>query len=588
MKVRSFRCAVYLGALLSLSLSACFSDVSEPQVLPDTSNQGLSPTNETKTPQPKLIVQITVDQLRGDLPLRYQQSFSENGFNLFLEQGVSYLNAHHPHAVTETVVGHATLATGAWPSHHGMIANNWFDRTTGQLVYNVEDADYHLVPKVSGIDQDTEIDPTQKIANADGRSPRNLAVTTFADELSLATNGAAKIFAVSVKDRGAITMAGHAGKAFWFSKSAAQFVSSSYYYNQLPNWAAELNAQELPSRYENTSWTLSGPVDSYLFGANDDQAWEADLAGFSRTFPHGYGSSDSPYFTTLLTVSPAGDELTVDFAKEIISAENLGSDAVTDYLSLSLSSTDYIGHVFGHGSLEQEDNLRRLDALLADFFAYIEAEVGLSNTLIVLSADHGSPRAAGRLTEYGFNDVSTDVDRLFNAENSRLWLTEIGLPINTISAFSFPFVYLNHEAIAQAGISKPEGVTRLQDFLSGHDAVYQAIDVDALLAGDRAVNSELERRVLNNLHPARSGELFLVLNPQRFINDFDGLIVPVTHGSPWRYDTHVPIYFAGFGLTRERVVREVSTTAIASTLALSGNTALPSAAFSEPLEEVSQ
>lgn len=189
-----------------------------------------SPTFE----KPRLILQITVDQFRGDLPTRYVDRLGEGGLRYLLEEGIHYNNAHHAHANTETIVGHVTLATGAHPAVHGMIGNIWFDRTTGLTTYNIEDPDFRLLTEGADIDADTEIDPTQKAATSEGRSPRAILTTTFSDELASLTGGKAKIFGVSVKDRGAVSMAGHTGKAFWFSKATSQFVTSSYYYDEYP------------------------------------------------------------------------------------------------------------------------------------------------------------------------------------------------------------------------------------------------------------------------------------------------------------------------------------------------------------------
>ena len=178
--------------------------------------------------KPRLVLQITVDQFRGDLPTRYFDRLGKGGLRYLLQEGIHYNNAHHAHANTETIVGHVTLATGAHPAAHGMIGNIWFDRTTGATTYNIEDADYRLLTEGADIDADTEIDPTQKAATSDGRSPVAILTTTFSDELAVLTAGRAKIFSVSVKDRGAVSMAGHAGKALWFSKASNQFVTSSY------------------------------------------------------------------------------------------------------------------------------------------------------------------------------------------------------------------------------------------------------------------------------------------------------------------------------------------------------------------------
>ena len=191
--------------------------------------------------KPKLILQITVDQLRGDMPTAYLDKMGKGGFRYLLNEGLVYKDAHHNHANTETIVGHATLATGALPAVHGMIGNVWFDDKLQRLVYNVEDANYPLLSADAGVNQKTEIDPTQRTAKSSGRSPNNIQVSTFSDELNIASNGKAKVFGVSVKDRGAISMAGHMGKAFWFSKKSGEFVTSEYYYDKYPEWVSNWN-----------------------------------------------------------------------------------------------------------------------------------------------------------------------------------------------------------------------------------------------------------------------------------------------------------------------------------------------------------
>jgi predicted AlkP superfamily pyrophosphatase or phosphodiesterase len=350
---------------------------------------------------PRLVLQITVDALRGDLPGRFAAKMGEGGFRYLMERGVWYTDAHHAHANTETIVGHATLATGADPPAHGMIGNVWFDRQTGKLTYNIEDPSYRILTKGADVDESTEIDPTQKAASTDGRSPAAIMVSTFSDELAIHTAGRAKIFGVSVKDRGAVSMAGHAGKAFWFSKQAAEFVTSSHYYDAYPDWVTAWNEKDLPLAYAGTSWELLNDPSSYLLGDADDREWETALPGFGRVFPHPFGPVDGKYFTTLLTISPAGDELVLDFARTLLDAEQLGQDKATDYLSVSYSSTDYINHTFGPSSLETEDNLLHFDRTLANLFAFVDERVGLANTLVVLSADHGTPEAPGHLNALG-------------------------------------------------------------------------------------------------------------------------------------------------------------------------------------------
>ncbi len=222
-------------------------------------------------PKPRLILQITVDQLRGDLLERYFDRFGEGGFRYLLDSGTVSANAHHRHANNESIVGHATLATGADPSVHGMIGNVWLDRASGELTYNVEDARYPILSREAGVDKATEIDPTQKAARSDGRSPSAILVSTFSDELTLSLGGDSMVFGVSVKDRGAISMAGHTGKAFWFSKKSGEFITSRFYYDQSPQWVTDWNAQMPASKYAGTSWQLLHDQSTYLFGESDDR-----------------------------------------------------------------------------------------------------------------------------------------------------------------------------------------------------------------------------------------------------------------------------------------------------------------------------
>lgn len=224
---------------------------------------------------PRLVLQITVDQLRGDLIDRYGRHLGDDGFRRLLEGGVHFVDAHHRHANTETIVGHTTLATGTDPAIHGMVANLWFDRIAGTQVYNVQDPDFPLVG-ATGVDADAdaEIDPTQRAATTDGRSPRNILTSTISDEIALHFGPEAKVFGVSDKDRGAISMAGHAGTAYWFSKSDGRSVTSTFYRDAYPDWIADWEANGVVVSYSDRARELSSPPSDYLFGSRDDQSWE--------------------------------------------------------------------------------------------------------------------------------------------------------------------------------------------------------------------------------------------------------------------------------------------------------------------------
>jgi predicted AlkP superfamily pyrophosphatase or phosphodiesterase len=536
-------------------------------------------------PPVRLVLQITVDALRGDLPQRFAHVLGDGGFR-YLQQGVDYSNAYYQHANTETIVGHASLATGSVPAAHGMIGNVWFDREQGRLVYNIEDADYHLLSAGSAVDQKTEIDPTQKAAKVEGRSPRAILASTFSDELAAHYAGKAKIFGVSVKDRGAVSMAGHAGKAFWFSKASGEFVTSNYYYDEYPQWVVDWNAARLPQVYAGTSWELMRKPSAYLFADADDREYETDFPGFGRTFPHAYGAADDKYFTTRLTLSPAGDELTLDFAKTLLDREQLGQDDVPDYLAISFSSTDYVGHIFGASSLESEDNIARLDRSLADLIAFVDSKVGLQNTLIVLSADHGQPEVPGYLHSLGMPGAHyIDPAALDKAPAIAALKQQFGIGEELIEAYFHPYLYLNHDLIRSKGLDQAMVERVLAEELAKFEGVSAAVSSSALRSA-ALPDTGLMRTILKNFHAERSGDIYLVFDPYVFINDFDGLSVASTHGSPWRYDSYVPVMFAGAGLRHGRVSRAITPYDIAPTLANFLGIKPPSAAIGTPLAEV--
>ncbi len=534
---------------------------------------------------PKLILQITVDQLRGDLPTRYYDRLGEGGFKYLWESGIVYRNAHHAHANNETIVGHTTLATGAHPSQHGMVGNLWFDRESGVLTYNVEDSRYRLLTKGADVDQDAEIDPTQRAANTEGRSPAAILVSTFSDELRSSRGGRSKAIGVSVKDRGAISMAGHAGTAFWFSKASGEFVTSNYYLARYPKWVNDWNQKQIPQRYANTDWKLMHEQDSYLFGATDDREWETKVGGFGRIFPHSYGKGESPYFNTLLTLSPAGDELVLDFAQAALIGEQLGQGDETDYLSVSFSATDYVGHVFGPSSLEAEDNILRLDRTLAKLLKFVDQNVGIANTLIVLSADHGGPDAPGYLNSLGIpagyvKPETWDKEAAITRIKERFKING-----RLIEKYAHPYIYLSTDATENQGTDREVLEEAIVEELSKFPGVSMAVSSTALRHG-RVPDTQLYRAVLNNFHAKRSGDIYVVFEPNWFINDFDGLKVASTHGSPWRYDTYVPIVFAGSGLKPQIVDRKVHTIDIAPTLSAYLGIKPPSGSQGDLLKEV--
>jgi predicted AlkP superfamily pyrophosphatase or phosphodiesterase len=547
---------------------------------------GIAMAGTAAAQPPRLVLQITVDQLRGDFIPRYEGRLGEGGFRYLLDHGVFYANAHYQHANTETIVGHASLATGTVPAAHGMVGNVWFDHEQGRQVYNIEDPDYRLLSADADVDDSTEIDPTQKAAKVDGRSPNAILSSTFGDELALHYGGQSKVFGVSVKDRGAVAMAGHAGKAFWFSKASGEFVTSNYYYDGYPDWVVDWNARSIPAQYAGQAWTLLHDPTSYRFGDSDDRPWETDFPGWGRTFPHVYGDAEDKYFTTRLTLGPAGDRLVLAFAQALVEAENVGQDAVPDYLSVSFSSTDYVGHLFGASSLEAEDHFLQLDRTLAELFRFIDTHIGLDKVLIVLSADHGGPDTPGYLNQLGLKNAHYfDTDALDRQPAIERLKQQFGIGEELITGYFHPYIYLNRELIAERGLDQGRVETEVARELQKFRGISRAVPTSALAANE-VPDTLLMRSIRNNYHHKRSGDIYVVFEPNVFINDFDGLTVAATHGSPWRYDTHVPVIFSGSDIEAGRVSRAVTPYDIAVTLAAKLGTKPPSAAVGQTLPEV--
>ena len=527
----------------------------------------------------KLVVQITIDGFRGDLISRYADSFGEDGFRKLIGSGVWYTDAHYLHANTETIVGHATLSTGAHPSEHGMIGNAWLDRNSGELGYNIEDPDYALLPVPGFGGESKQVDPTQAAAKSDGRSPANILVSTFADELSKSNNGRSKIFSVSGKDRSAVAMAGHIGKAYWMSTATGAFETSSYYYDAYPDWVTSWNSARPADAAIGGTWSLVDPMDSYLLAANDDRSYETDLNGFGRTFPHLYGKPEDGLYYTQVLISPQGDQLTADFAKATIVEEGLGDDNFTDYLSISFSGVDATNHFFGPSSLENEEIVRRLDQTLAEFMLFIDGEIGSDHVLYVLSGDHGMPEMPEFMTEQGFTvhrNFSSDLQEKINSAVDAEFDVE-----SAVKLFFRPYIYLDDDAISAAQADRRQVERFIVEMLNATPGIAIAMPTVPL---PEQRGGFLENPIRRNFHSQRSGDIYVAQSPYSFLMD-KGPIAAM-HGSPWRYDTHVPIIFAGPGIEPARVSRRVGTIDVAVTLSNFLGITVPSGASGNVLDEV--
>jgi predicted AlkP superfamily pyrophosphatase or phosphodiesterase len=534
--------------------------------------------NAQSRPEVRLVLQITIDGLRADLINRYENGFGKDGFRLLKEKGTYYTNAHYQYANTETIVGHTTLATGTFPSQHGMIGNVWFDREAGELAYNIEDPKSPIIPTRENVSKGEQVDPAQKKSRTQGRSPAVILAPTFGDGLAAYYGGRSKIFGVSGKDRSAVSMAGHVGKAFWYSTNTGDFVSSTYYYDAYPDWVTKWNARRQAEGYAGKSWSLLNDASAYLLAAQDDRPYEVDLKGYGRVFPHPFGQANDKLFYTRILVSPVGDQLALDFSKSLITHERLGQDKIPDYLSISFSGVDAVNHFFGPSSLENEDVVVQLDRILADLFAFIDKTIGLKHTLIVLSADHGMADLPEYMTELGYKAGRLDPDEIVAAANKsgqKFGVDEI------VRFFYRPYLYLNDEKIAAAKIDRMKVEHAIADALTDFDGIALAVPTSRLSSQQA---NPLVAQVRRNHHVSRSGDIYIIQKPYWFL--FDKGPVAAMHGSPWRYDTHVPIIFMGSGIQPKTVHRLVHPVDVAPTItALLGMTP-PGSAQGLPLEEV--
>ena len=522
--------------------------------------------------KPRLVVQVTIDQMRGEFPMRYKDRLGEGGFRYLMEKGTHYINAHYQHADTETPIGHSALFTGTYPAYNGIVAGSWYDMDKGRLIYNCEDDRYPMIGK--------------EPARGKGRAPTNLLSSTIGDELVISNNGQSRIFSVSIKDRGAILPAGHTGKAFWYSKSNGSFESSTYYYKEYPGWVKQWNAKKIADSYKGKSWDLLHDISTYVFGRSDDRPFEVDIFDLGITFPHQL-KGDSKYFYASLTSTPFGDELTLDFAKTLIKAEKLGQGKQTDFIAISFSATDYIGHFFGPSSLEAEDNILRVDRLLADLLQFIDDQVGLDQTLVIVSSDHGMNEAPEYMQSLGFEVNRLTSETITKGIVKRGLTARLGVPEDVIRLYEHPYIYLNEEEIKKTKYSVAEVETVVAEEIVKIPGIIGAVTRTDLLKGSFAP-TRVNMQILNNFHPKRSGNIHVIADQfwYFYYQMEPASKVAATHGSPWTYDSYVPIFFTGYGIPAQRIARPVTPYDIAATIATCLEIKPPSGSVGIPLVEV--
>ena len=527
----------------------------------------------------RLVLQLTVDGLRADLLTRSGDRFGEGGFRYLLDNGAVFANAHYQHANTETIVGHATLATGAHPSVHGMTGNVWYDAESGELAYNIEDPDSPILPVREGQQQGDQVDPAQKLSRTQGRSPQALLAETLADKMLAYSGGKSRVFAVSGKDRSAVALAGKGGKAFWMSTDSGDFVTSAWYYDAYPEWVAQWNAERKASAHAGTTWELLNDKESYLLAGQDDRAYETDLRGFGRTFPHRFGEAGNKALYTQVVASPPGDALLADFAKSLVVNEKLGKGPAIDFLSVSFSGVDAVNHFFGPASLENEDMVLQLDRTLADLLAFIDNKVGLDHTLIVLSADHGIAELPEYMAERGLDTGRLTPDVIMAAVDR---VSEERFGVDGLVRFYYrPYLYLDRGRIEEAGLDPDEVREALAEALTLEPGIHIAATRQML---ESWPDRKLFDQIRNNYHPVRAGDIYIVQEPYWF--NFDKGPVTGMHGSPWNYDTHVPVIFSGPGISSGITYRRVQPADVAPTLAALMGMSPPASSQGSVLPEV--
>jgi len=513
----------------------------------------------------RLITVIVVDGLPTELLFQHADRLSPDGLGRLLRKGTVYTGAEIPWLTTFTAVGHAGLFTGALPDQHGIIGNEWLNGTTGEEVYCVED-------------------PAHKVLDFPGKahegiSPANLWSTTVGDELIRATGGQAKVFGVSTKDRGAILPAGKRGKAFWYQKNAGTMVTSTYYYDQSPAWLTGWRERFSVSRYRQTVWQLCRKPEAYDRMASDDRPVEISPLG--STFPHDLSQLEDTQFNAELPWTPFIDEMTLDLALTILDAEGLGKDDVPDMLCISFSAMDYIHHRYGPDSLESEDTLYRVDGLVARLLKVLDEQVGLEHVLMALTADHGFGRAPEQVKTEGL-----PAERITKAQLEKD-LEDLAGRLSTASGakvtarFLSPFIYLRRDDGLPVDPSMREQAARIAETWSWSQ---WAVSVDDLRSGN-IPRTPFHERALTAFAMGRGGDVLVIARPWYIVETAE-TAWSATHGSPYAYDTRVPVVFFGGDVPSAWISHPVSPLDIPATLASCLRMTPPPACAGRPLQEV--
>lgn len=496
--------------------------------------------------RPRLVVGLVIDQMRWDYLYRYADRYGKGGFKRLLREGFTCENANINYVPAFTACGHASIYTGSVPAIHGITGNEWVNRKSGYQQYCTGDTSVYAVGSES---------------KAGNMSPRNLLTTTIGDELKLATNFKAKVVGIAVKDRGSILPAGHAADvAYWFDEVTGNWITSSYYKTELPEWVKAFNIQKLPAKYLTGSWNTLYPIDTYTSSTQDDSPYEGAFpqAG-SPVFPHRFAPGQVPQLH-LLKTSPFANTLTFEFSKKAIEGEELGMDDVTDLLTISLSATDYIGHQFGPNSVEIEDTYLRLDRELEHFLEYLDKVVGKNKYTFFLTADHGAAHNASYLADNKIPSGFWDARKLHDTLNRHL--AERYAVEYLIKPFLNYQLHLNYDVINKNKIDIEELEKDCIRFIQQQQGVAYVFDFDDV--GRSLMPFKLREKIVNGYYNQRSGAIQLILEPGWFqlSNNTKGTI----HGSWNPYDSHIPIIFMGRGIKKGIYRKPVTICDIAPTI----------------------
>lgn len=493
--------------------------------------QGVAAEAPAGKAPPKLVVFMVVDGFPQEQVTKYYDLLSDGGLKRLIDKGAWYSDNNYSHATTYTGVGHATLLSCAHPYKHGVIGNDWLDKKTKAHVYSTED------PAHTYLDENTK-----KHA---GTSPRNLLVTTVGDEL-VYQNGQSKVIAISGKDRSAIGLAGHAGTAYMHSPETGRFITSTYYMRDYPDWWKKFYENKPQDKYFGKMWTPLLPDAAYARSAPDDRPWSTNYKGLGTKFPHPIsGGADKPgksYYDAMLW-TPYGDLLTLDFVKVAVAGENLGKNpaGVPDILAISWTSHDYVHHLFGAESKQAQDHTLRLDLVFADFFEFLDKWVGLDNILITLSADHGFMNIPEYSASKNLDAGRIDPDKMIEETNAAL-SKKFGEG-KYITTWWNPTLYVDYDLVDKNNLKHADVENAAAVFLRTYPGV-EAVYTRTQLENGNTPDTKLSKQVYVAWHQQLSGDIVVINKPNWYLFA-KPTAYAATHGSPWAYDTNVPLMMLG-------------------------------------------